>query len=86
MDANFYTDSAIAMPVSREDCGEYRKEFGLRIRKNRKSLGLSQEQLAHRSGLHRNYISDVERGRRNLSLDALLRLANGLSINIRELF
>ena len=65
---------------------EYRQEFGLRIRRYRKRLGFSQEELADRSGLHRNYISDVERGRRNVSLDALLRLSRGLGINIRELF
>lgn len=64
----------------------FRKAFGSRVKRFRKSSGLSQEELAERSGLHRNYISDVERGRRNLSLDALLKLANGLGINIRDMF
>jgi len=65
---------------------EYRKSFGQKVRSIRKSSGLSQEELAERSRLHRNYISDVERGRRNLSLDALLKLSIGLGISIRDLF
>ena len=65
---------------------EYRKSFGQRVRTIRKKNGLSQEELADRSKLHRNYISDVERGRRNLSLDALLKLSAGLGIQLRDLF
>lgn len=65
---------------------DYRKSFGQRVRTIRKKNGLSQEELADRSKLHRNYISDVERGRRNLSLDALLKLSAGLGIQLRDLF
>lgn len=65
---------------------EFRKSFGQKVRGIRKSSGLSQEELAERARLHRNYISDVERGRRNLSLDALLKLSSGLGISIRDLF
>lgn len=75
-------------PVGSDDNGfhEYRRSFGARVKSIRKSCGLSQEELAERSKLHRNYISDVERGRRNLSLDALLKLSTGLGISIRDLF
>lgn len=69
-----------------EEFESFRKAFGTRVKHFRRSCGLSQEELAERSRLHRNYISDVERGRRNLSLDALLKLANGLGINIRDMF
>lgn len=69
-----------------EEFDSFRKTFGTRVKHFRRSCGLSQEELAERSRLHRNYISDVERGRRNLSLDALLKLANGLGINIRDMF
>ncbi len=86
MDTNAYGDVGFQTHANQDRFSGFRKEFGLRVRKHRKSLGFSQEELAERSGLHRNYISDVERGRRNLSLDALLRLAKGLGINIRELF
>ena len=69
-----------------EEFESFRKAFGTRVNHFRRSCGLSQEELAERSRLHRNYISDVERGSRNLSLDALLKLANGLGINIRDMF
>ncbi len=76
-----------------EDDAEYvdfnhnlERKFGLRIRHLRTSVDLSQEELAFRSGLHRNYISDVERGRRNISLRALDKLARGLGIELRDLF
>lgn len=76
---------ALGLPKDKE-FESFRKAFGNRVKHFRKSSGLSQEELAERSGLHRNYISDVERDRRNLSLDALLKLANGLGINIRDMF
>ncbi len=45
------------------------------IRRYRENVGLSQEELAERSGLHRTYISLVERGRRNITVDALTQIA-----------
>ncbi len=50
------------------------------IRKYRESAGLSQEGLAEESGLHRTYISLVERGRRNISVDALSQIAEALGV------
>jgi transcriptional regulator with XRE-family HTH domain len=50
------------------------------IRKYRESIGLSQEELAERSGLHRTYISLVERGRRNITVDALTQIAEALEV------
>jgi transcriptional regulator with XRE-family HTH domain len=47
---------------------------------------MSQEELALRCRLHRNYISDVERGKRNISFEALQKLADGFGIDIRDLF
>jgi ribosome-binding protein aMBF1 (putative translation factor) len=65
---------------------ELTHQFGERIKHLRISVSLSQEELSFRSGLHRNYISDVERGRRNISLKALDKLAKGLGISLRDLF
>jgi CheY-like chemotaxis protein len=52
----------------------------------RKRLGISQEQLAERAELHRTYVSDVERGARNLSLESITRMARALNIPVAELF
>jgi transcriptional regulator with XRE-family HTH domain len=49
-------------------------------------LRLSQEQLAERAGLDRTYVSGVERGRRNPTLDVLQRLANALGSDLDVLF
>jgi transcriptional regulator with XRE-family HTH domain len=59
--------------------------LGERIRARRESLGLSQEALAHRCGVHWTFLGQVERGRRNLSLHNLLKIANGLGVDPAEL-
>lgn len=55
------------------------------IKARREVLGWSQEQLAHKCGFDRTYISMLERGKRNPSLLNLLKLANGLGISISKL-
>jgi transcriptional regulator with XRE-family HTH domain len=60
-------------------------ELGRRARLRRDALGLSQMALADRIGLHFTFVSEVERGERNLSLSSLLRLAQGLETNPAEL-
>ncbi|WP_221765550.1 helix-turn-helix domain-containing protein [Methyloradius palustris] len=60
--------------------------FGLRIKELRKSKGLSQEDFADLCELDRTYISGIERGKRNPSLNALEILAKALNISIGELF
>ena len=49
-------------------------------------MGISQEELAERADLHRTYISDVERGARNLSLESIDKLARALEISMSALF
>ncbi len=63
-----------------------RKKFGLRITALRKAAGLSQEAFADRCGLARSYMSRVERGRGNPSLDAIETLAGGLKVPVAQLF
>lgn len=60
--------------------------FGLRIREIRHRQQLSQEELAFRCALSKNYISDVERGTRNISLKVIEKFAKGLGVPLAELF
>lgn len=62
------------------------KRFGMRIRELRLRLNISQEELAWRCRLSKNYVSDVERGTRNVSLKAIEKFALGLGVNEQELF
>lgn len=59
--------------------------LGERVRTHREALGLSQEALAARSGVHWTFLGQVERGRRNLNLHNLLKLAGGLGVDPGEL-
>lgn len=65
---------------------EARKRVGSNVQKLRRQKGLSQEALAHSSGLHQTYLSGVETGRRNPSVGVLERLATALEIDISEFF
>ena len=59
--------------------------FGRKLRKVRLKVGVSQEKLAELAGLHRTYVSSVERGKRNISLVNIERLAVALGVSLREL-
>lgn len=59
--------------------------FGSNMRRQRLNLNISQEELSFRAGLHRNYISDVERGTRNVSIISMEKIANGLGVDVYEL-
>ena len=61
-------------------------DFGNHLKSLRKAQHISQEELGFLSGLSKNYISDVERGTRNISLEAIEKIAYGLNIEIQELF
>jgi CheY-like chemotaxis protein/DNA-binding XRE family transcriptional regulator len=65
---------------------DVKKYFGAAVRLRRDQLGISQEELAGRAGLHRTYISDVERGARNVSLESICRLAGALEVPMSVLF
>jgi len=60
--------------------------FGRTVRRLRTEQNLSQEELAERSGLHRNYVGGIERGERNAGLKALFALARGLGVKPSQLF
>ena len=62
------------------------QDFGKRVRALRAEAGLSQEKLAEKAGMHPTYLSDIERGQRNPTLEVISRLAKALGVRIRELF
>lgn len=65
---------------------EVTTRFGKVLRTWRSKLGISQEELAGRAGLHRTYVSDVERGTRNVSLASIDKLAKALEVSVSTLF
>lgn len=62
------------------------KVFGTNVRKYRNEKGFSQEKLAELSGLHRTYISDVERFQRSIALENIQRIADALEVETYKLF
>lgn len=60
--------------------------FGASPRKLREERGYSQEELAERAGLHRNYVGGVERGERNVALENIVKLAKALAVGPKDLF
>lgn len=65
---------------------DIRKQLGERVKIQRMAQGLTQEELADKSGLSQQYISELERGLRNPTALTLLELANALEIHIASLF
>jgi transcriptional regulator with XRE-family HTH domain len=66
--------------------GDIRERFGFAVKMRREELGLTQEDLADRAGIHRTYLSDIERGSRNVSLINIERVAAALVLLLSELF
>jgi transcriptional regulator with XRE-family HTH domain len=64
---------------------DIRKALGDRIKKIRQKKKLSQEDLAFESRLHRTYISDIERGSRNVSIKNIEKIAKALNVPLKEL-
>ena len=61
------------------------KVFGRNLKKYRKAQNLSQEAFAEKCGLHRTYISSVERFQRNISIENIQRIADALGIEAYQL-
>jgi transcriptional regulator with XRE-family HTH domain len=65
---------------------DIRERFGFAVKARREELGLTQEDLADKAGIHRTYLSDVERGSRNICLMNIERMAEALQIKLSQLF
>jgi len=61
-------------------------KFGQKVREERARLGLSQEELAGRAGVHRTYIGMIERAEKNITLESIEKIAKALKINIADFF
>lgn len=61
-------------------------KFGKAIRQTRSERQISQEEFADMCGMHRSYMSDVELGKRNVSLENIEKIANAFSMSVSQLF
>lgn len=61
------------------------QSFGRAVRRRREEIGLSQEDLADRAGIHRTYVSSIERGKVRLGLDVAKKVAVGLGLALHVL-
>lgn len=64
---------------------DIKKQLGQKIKELRLEADYSQEELAARAGLHRTYMSDVERGERNVSVENIEKIAKALGVKSSDL-
>ena len=64
---------------------EIQEKFGKKVKELRNEMGISQEELAYRAGLHRTYIGMIERGEKNITIKNIEKLAIALNVEIGEL-
>ena len=65
---------------------DIRVNFGIRLKKLRKERGISQEKLAELANIDRTYVTDIEGGKRNISIVIIERIAKALGLSISFLF
>lgn len=63
-----------------------KKAFGMGLRELRSKTGLSQEKFALKINMDRTYYASVESGRRNISIENIVKIAKGLEVSLSELF
>lgn len=61
-------------------------KFGQRVRAERAKLGLSQESLASRAGVHRTYVGMIERAEKNITLENIEKICKALKISLSDFF
>lgn len=64
---------------------DVKKRLGTNLRRLREAKGLSQEAFAFDAGIHRTYVSDIERGARNPTITVVEKLADALGVTASEL-
>lgn len=63
-----------------------KETFGQRVRELRNQLGMSQEKFALKIDMDRTYFASVESGKRNISIENIYKISNGLEVSLEELF
>ena len=63
-----------------------KEKFGNRVKELRKSQKLSQEKFALQIDMDRTYLASIESGKRNVSLENISKIADGLEISLEDLF
>jgi len=61
-------------------------KFGNKVRKERAKLGLSQEKLAAKAGVHRTYIGMIERAEKNITLENIKKVTKALNLKLSDFF
>lgn len=61
-------------------------KFGKKVREERTKIGLSQEKLASRAGVHRTYIGMIERAEKNITLENIQKVCKALNLRIGDIF
>lgn len=61
-------------------------QFGLKVIELRKKAGISQDELAFRSDIHRAYMGTIERGEKSVTLNTVEKIAKGLGVEVKDLF
>lgn len=61
-------------------------KFGQKVREERARLGLSQEELAGRAGVHRTYIGMIERAEKNITLENIHKISTALNVELSDMF
>ena len=82
---DIYTTVSILIGFSMKKKEKILVTFGNRIREERLKLGISQEELAARAGVHRTYIGMIERAEKNITLINIERVAQALGFTVSEL-
>lgn len=63
-----------------------KETFGQRVKELRNQLGMSQEKFALKIDMDRTYFASVESGKRNISIENIYKISNGLEVSLEELF
>ena len=63
-----------------------KETFGQRVRELRNQIGISQEKFALKIDMDRTYFASVESGKRNISIENIYKISNGLEVSLEELF